>query len=112
MTFPKLTLERSRRVTDLDPGFVSVGIDFLPLKDDTGRYVIWRIGFWHRRWNAFFRIAVAERADGGVAGGRIGFDINLSPRSAQSWPLPKWTGFFSDFKGIAGTSTVEGAATL
>ena len=104
MAFPKLIFERYRRVADGDPGLVSVGIDFMPLKEDTGRYVIWRIGFRHRRWNAFFRIAVAERTDGGVAGGRIGFDLNLSPRSAQSWPLPKWTGFFSEFRGIAGTA--------
>jgi hypothetical protein len=92
MAFPKLIFERYRRVADLDPGVLLVGLDF-PLKDETGLIGGWRFGFRCRWFHALFVVRVAERTDGGLAGGSIGIDAGLPPRS---YPRPKWkAGFIS-----------------
>jgi len=69
MAFPKLIFERYRRVADLDPGVLLVGLDF-PLKDETGLIGGWRFGFRCRWFHALFVVRVAERTDGGLAGGK------------------------------------------
>ena len=95
-------------VFERSTGELQLGIDF-PDRNATGLVGGWQLGF-NCRWFFWrFVVRLAERHDGGIAGGSLGFQAGLRSIPFPSTPTSRRTRFFSSsFRTISKPTAAEG----